>query len=608
MVQLASSTFETNEPLLAELLGDIHKGLIQLPDFQRGWVWDDAHIRSLLASLSLAYPIGAVMLLETGGDGVRFKPRLVEGVDIAEPPMPEKLILDGQQRLTSLYMSMLSGRPVPTKNDKGDQLIRWYYFDVKKCLDPDADRQDAILGVPEDRVIRSDFGRKVDLDLSSREKEYAAGMVPMSLILDHVGFQNWRNEFQAYFDYQKDKIQFIAAFEREIWQKFQQYKLPVIELLRSTQKEAVCQVFEKVNTGGVTLSVFELVTATFAADDFSLRDDWTARDKRLHKEDLPVLEDIDATVFLTSVTLLGSYRRYLSAPADQKPAVSCKRKDVLRLTLPEYKELADLIEKGFVKAAKLLLKEKVFDLRSLPYSTQLIPLAATCAFLCDRFEQDSVKQKLARWYWCGVFGELYGGANETRFGLDLPDLVKWIDGGSDPRTISDANFSPTRLLSLQTRGSAAYKGLTALLIQQGSRDFRNGDPIELTNYFDEAVDIHHVFPDDYCTKIGLPREKWNSVVNKAPLTASTNRALGGHAPSVYIKSIVQKQSITDARFDECVRSHCIDPALLRGDDFEGFFRKRAIALLGLIENATGKGVSGRDAEETVKAFGYTLVQ
>lgn len=91
------------------------------------------------------------------------------------------------------------------------------------------------------------------------------------------------------------------------------------------------------------------------------------------------------------------------------------------------------------------------------------------------------------------------------------------------------------------------------------------------------------------------------MVQLASSTFETN------APSVYIKSIIQKQSITDARFDECVRSHCIDPALLRADDFEGFFRKRAIALLGLIESATGKGVSGRDAEETVKAFGYTLV-
>ena len=166
-----------------------------------------------------------------------------------------------------------------------------------------------------------------------------------------------------------------------------------------------------------------------------------------------------------------------------------------------------------------------------PYTTQLIPLSAVCAFLGDRFEQDSAKRKISRWYWCGVFGELYGGANETRFALDLPDIVRWLDGGDEPRTITDSGFATTRLLTLQTRNSAAYKGLMALLIQRGSRDFKNGDPIELTNYFDEAVDIHHIFPANYCEKQKLPRPKWNCVVNKAPLTAATNRTLGGRAPS-----------------------------------------------------------------------------
>ena len=147
----------------------------------------------------------------------------------------------------------------------------------------------------------------------------------------------------------------------------------------------------------------------------------------------------------------------------------------------------------------------------------------------------------------------------------------------------------------------------ALLIQQGSRDFRNGDPIELTNYFDAAVDIHHIFPANYCEKQDLPRQKWNSIANKASLTASTNRVLGGRAPSAYIKSIVEKESITSERFDECARTHCIDPVLLRADDFDGFFKKRAIELLGLIECATGKSVSGRDAEETIKAFGCSLI-
>ena len=96
----------------------------------------------------------------------------------------------------------------------------------------------------------------------------------------------------------------------------------------------------------------------------------------------------------------------------------------------------------------------------------------------------------------------------------------------EPRTIRDSNFAPVRLLSLQTRNSAAYKGIMVLLMQRGSHDFLNGDPIELTTYFDEAVDIHHLFPRAYCEKLKYP-PGWNSIVNKAPLTARTNRIIGG---------------------------------------------------------------------------------
>src|SRR5208337_954137 len=112
--------------------------------------------------------------------------------------------------------------------------------------------------------------------------------------------------------------------------RLQQYKVPVIVLLRETPKEAVCQVFEKVNTGGVSLSVFELITATFAADNFRLREDWDKREERLHANNN--LQGIDATTFLTTVTLLSTYRRHLEVGS----TVSCKRKDVLKLSLEDY--------------------------------------------------------------------------------------------------------------------------------------------------------------------------------------------------------------------------------------------------------------------------------
>lgn len=592
-------SFRTAEPSLKDVLDSIAKGDTQLPDFQRGWVWDDFHIRSLIASISMSYPIGAVMFLEAGG--VPFKPRLFEGVKIHPAPKPKILVLDGQQRLTSMYLALRSGKPVKTRTEKGADVHRVYFLDMAKCLDPAEDREDAVLSVPDSLKITSDFGRKVDLDLSTPALQYDQKTFPISLMFDIQGFMSWESGFSAHYTFNSNAMQFIQRFRNEIWLSFQQFKVPTIELSQDTPREAVCQVFEKVNTGGVTLTVFELMTATFAANEFNLRDDWDTRFERMtrmHK----ILTALDGTAFLTSVTLLASFLRHQKS----KTPVSCKRADVLRLELADFQKLADRVEIGFKKAAEILAEEKIFDERSLPYATQLIPLAAICASVVDTIDQHGIKQKVLRWYWCGVFGELYGGANETRFGLDLPDVVQWVGGGNEPRTIRDSSFSPIRLLSLQSRLAAAYKGLAALLMKHGSKDFITGTPIDLNTYFNNAIDIHHIFPRVWCETQKIPRDKWNSVVNKAPLAAGTNRYIGGDAPSIYLSRIQKHKQVDEQSLDSFLVTHAIPILQLRSNNFEEFIRNRASALIKLIETATGKGVSGRDSEETIKSFGAIL--
>ena len=591
--------FRTAEPALKDVLDGIAAGRIQLPDFQRGWVWDDNHIRSLIASLSLSYPIGAVMLLEAGG--VPFKPRLFAGVQLHPVPKPKTLVLDGQQRLTSMYLALRSGQPVPTRTEKGADIRRVYFLDMAKCLDPGADREEAVISVPESLQVTSNFGRKVELDVSTFELQHAQQLLPLAMLFDTEGYMSWKMGFAQHHAQSPEAAMFLMRFDQAIWLRFQQFKVPAIELTQDTPREAVCQVFEKVNTGGVTLTVFELMTATFAADEFNLREDWDARRERLTANH-DVLRAVDGTSFLTALTLLISYRQHLS----EKSAVSCKRADVLKLNLPDFKVLEATLEQGFKRAAELLAEEHIFDERSLPYATQLIPLATICAQLGDRTTLHGVKQKLLRWYWSGVMGELYGGANETRFAMDIQDVVAWVDGGIEPRTVRDANFAPARLLSLQGRLAAAYKGLAALLMKHGGRDFMSGTPINLNNYFNNAIDIHHIFPRAWCEKQKLPKDKWNSVVNKAPLAASTNRFISGDAPSVYLGRIQKTKQVSQRSLDEFLTSHVIPVPALRADDFDAFIRLRAALLLDLIEQATGKAVSGRDSEDTLKAFGGAL--
>lgn len=233
---MAGTTFQTNPIDLNKLLDDCHAGVIQLPDFQRSWVWDEDRIKSLIASVSRAFPVGALMSLDTGGP-VNFKPRPVEGAPPdASKVIPQSLLLDGQQRMTSLYQVTLRGKVVETVTPKKKKVKRWFYIDIRKALDETIDREEAILGVPEDKIEKSDFGRAVKMDLSTPEKEYAELMYPVSEVFD---WDRWQDGFDKHWkgDHNDDTRELFRSFKKVILENFKYYRVPVITLDRSTPKK-----------------------------------------------------------------------------------------------------------------------------------------------------------------------------------------------------------------------------------------------------------------------------------------------------------------------------------------------------------------------------------
>lgn len=598
---ISPSSLDTN---LSQLLDEVNSGKTQLPEFQRDWTWDDNRIRGIIASLSQGYPMGAIMRLQYGNPDIKFKYRTIKGVGQRDLT-PDFLVLDGQQRLTSIYQSTYSQNPVATKTDKGKEIERYYYLSMGKCMDENEDRYDAVLPVPADRKIKENFDRDVKLDLSDRQKEYEHKMFPVNIVFDSNTLMKWQFGYMMYYTGQADALKLLEDFQSEVINTIVSYKLPVITLDKTTPREAVCKVFENVNTGGVPLTVFELVTATYATQEFDLRKDWQDCKKQIRgindtlRTDL--LDGIDETTFLTTVAL---YTSYIDKQAGKVGTVSCKKKDVLNLSYESYVANRDQVLTGYRIARDFLLKyQYVFRQRDLPYTTQLIPLAAICAFLgkskCNEANTISV---LSKWYWCGILGEMYGGANETRYANDIEDVVDEVFGRPNPaRTVNSAFFASTRLLTLQTRLSAAYKGIMALLYKEKCRDFMNDTTIDIVNSMLESPDIHHIFPEAYCVKQGIKRQRYNSIVNKTPILPATNRSIGGNAPSEYTKTILKKVSgLTEAELKERIESHCIDYDSLVRDDFDTYFVDRAKKLLGLIEKAMGKPVSDRDTEITIE--------
>jgi len=199
-------------------------------------------------------------------------------------------------------------------------------------------------------------------------------------------------------------------------------------------------------------------------------------------------------------------------------------------------------------------------------------------------------------YWSGVLGELYGGAVESRIANDLQNLIAWIDdpAASEPVTVAAAGFQPSRLDTLRTRTSAAYRGIYVLLQRQGSKDFFWKTRMVDLDREECKIDIHHIFPRDWCETQNpkIAPKVFNSIINKTAISYKANRKIGGKAPSKYLEQIRSdaQVQITELEQDEILKSHLIAPERLRADDFAGFMAARKTALLEVISSAMGKAV------------------
>ena len=590
-------TFDITKESLPSVLQEIVEGKIQLPDFQRGWVWDDERVRSLFISIARSFPIGVVMFLETGGE-IKFQPRLVENIPTPLPKNisePEKLILDGQQRLTSLTQVLKLDQPVQTFDEKNKKIKRYYYIDIKLALEDDT-LEEALISVDQDKKLKSNFGRDVKLDLSTQEKEFEAFHFPCNEILDP---NKWLINLSKY---SAESTNLFLEFQAKVIEPIRNYQIPIIDLRKTISKEAVCVIFEKVNTGGVSLNAFELVTASFAAENFNLREDWEKRKKFL-KEKI-IFDDIAPTDYLQTISLLHTYERHNLDLDEGKigksvSAISAKRDSILSLKLNDYKKWADSAQEGFVQATKFLKREGFYQNKDIPYRSQLVALAAVLAKLKESWHEPIINEKLSKWFWCGVLGELYGGAAETRIANDVEDLIAWIHKEKEePRTIYAASFQPSRLHTLRTRQSAAYKGLNRLILRQGAQDFFWKASISELDE-DRYLEIHHIFPKSWCMDQGINADIFNSIINKTPISYKANRMIGRKAPSKYLKDI---QNHDNVQLDDCgmnniLEGHYICSKSMREDNFESFYKKREEQLLNLIKKAMDKEIAPEDVAE-----------
>lgn len=588
--------FQTPKYELKNLLDWTTSGKVQLPDFQRGYKWEDERIRQLLVTILRGHPLGVVMVLEADNTNVRFKPRPIEGVKLDTGTILEWLLLDGQQRLTSLTQALTDNGIVATKDSRGKLMQRRYYLDITKALEGEDSIDDAVISIPGDGKARSNFGKDVELDVSTEDLEREHSYFPLRLLYDPYTGTTWLSKLTD--------NSVMPRMIAEVLNPAGSYSIPAIVLDDSTSKAAVATVFEKVNTGGLRLNVFELLTAVYAGDvdyyqargdDFRLNDDWAATKESLTA--YPVLNGLENTDFLQIVILLAS----LNVPA----ATTARKEDILNLKLADYLKWAPLARKALTWVAGFPDSIHIHVARDLPYSKQVVPLAAIKVVLGDDADVHGIHRRPQQWYWCGALGELYGGAIESRFARDVEQVPTWAKSVSDspgaqPKSVEDANFFESRLHSMRTRNSAAYKGVYALLMAKGTQDWMLNQPFSKADFLAMQVDTHHIFPKAWCSKNGIDEERRESIVNKTPMAKKTNIRLSGNAPSLYIKGLESVVGIPVSDLDQIIAHHQIDVSALRADDFDALFEARREALSRLIESAMGNQVARESASAGVE--------
>ncbi|MBT1543558.1 DUF262 domain-containing protein [Curtobacterium flaccumfaciens pv. flaccumfaciens] len=570
----ADPVFQATPQHLDYLLQRAHNGALAVPDFQRDFTWEPKRTAALLRSLMSRFPAGTFLFWSVGSDNSSFGRRPVEGAPVTSVA-PQELVLDGQQRLTSLYRAL---------NGAGDER---FFLAVDRFVElpgPEAgsgrvrpaeevEFDDAIFWHPRDS--------KEAIELGSMDKRIARHVIAVD---EHREFDSWLDDYSAQHSSSMDEKAvkaILRGFRDSYLIPLRSYGFPVVTLPSATRIEAVATVFETLNSTGKPLGAFELLTARFYPDGVYLRDLWVEA-----CADYSILEDfgVDPYSILQAITLRAQN--------------SAQRSDVLRkLTSGDVKAHWKLVTRGFARALELLQAEcGVVVPRYLPYSMLLVPLAAIWEEIAGVKgpEKATVLSRVKEFFWCSVFMTNYDQGANSQAGADYSKLRYWLFNPemTPPEVISGFNLSEEVIASATTRRKALYSGILALTVTSGARDFHSGLKLTPEKVRAEKIDSHHIFPKNFLLKNGYSRSP-ELVLNRALIDPVTNKAIGSQAPSIYFAALRKSQD--EGELVEIMRSHLIDADDIddpfREDDYDGFLARRLGDVIAAIEAVTGKNVS-----------------
>ncbi|MDD2468503.1 MAG: DUF262 domain-containing protein [Desulfobulbus sp.] len=484
-----TSKITPSSPRLATLLSDVERGNIKIPVFQRQFIWSDEQIISLLDSIYRGYPVGSLLLWST--KEVLKHERNVGGFILPETPedYPVNYILDGQQRLTTLY---------------------GVFHSDDRTTDAELADRFNICYVPEDDEFM----------------HYKAAAAKKKIFLrDILDTAKLLSQLPGFSQEESKKIALVT-------ERFKDYEFPVVTIKERTNKE-VCSVFQRINSSGTPLSNIELLAAWTWSDQFDLRQEIerlldTLADKGYEQIDQPLLMRMIASITIDSID----------------------SDDLVNVDPDKLIEGVKLLKSAIFLAVDFLEGQlKIRNVVFLPFPIMLIPI--TRFFSLFPKPDASQLEQIKKWFWHCTFTQRYK-AGTNRLVMEDIKKIKTIKEDNNPFEFIDFIADEELFTKSWRINSTAAKAALCLMAQGRPRSFLTGNEVDLGTVLSSynAREFHHIYPKGYLSTLGIGFHEANIIANICLLASSDNKSISDDSPDSYFQKIPEsnKDQILESSF------------------------------------------------------------
>ncbi|MEP6809670.1 MAG: DUF262 domain-containing protein [Chthoniobacterales bacterium] len=478
---------ETKTSFLRDVIGDIERGEVKIPQFQRKFVWREEQALNLLDSISNNYPVGSVLLWRTHTK-LAVERKLGDfKLPQTDDHSPTDYVLDGQQRITVVY-SCLGAPPGEPGFAAGYNLNSEEFVEL-----PVAD---------------------------------STTVFPMRWLFNTTELLNFRTGLQTHAESKKYQQRLDDLVEA-----FSSYRLPVV-VLKELSVEEVCPIFERINSSGTKLSMYDLMVAATWSPRFDLNE---LSGKVAASLESKGFEAIDPTTILKC---LGAVH-----------FAGLKKSQLLTLRDLEEAKMTELVantKSALLRAVDLLATEfGIYSWDFLPYEALLIVIC----YICSKLQQLDARQitRIRQWFWRSAFSERYRVGGEGFVTKDLEAVLTFVQSGGDPQTFGEPLSTTQLTVSLFRPNNSRTRAFILALAAVHPRNLTNGAQVDTTEALSQfnKKQFHHIYPRAHLRRIKA-KEEANALANICMLAAAENNAISDADPQQYVPELMADKDDADA--------------------------------------------------------------